>query len=572
MIPQRDPRQDPGAGNGNPDRHAPFRVADAVVHPVSNEVRFRKATVRLEPKAMDVLCILADHAGNVVSRDALEKAVWPGRVVGYDALTGAIQKIRRVFGDDPRHPQVIETISKRGYRLVAPVLFLNGPVGEYPPPGDLASPVKRAPASGAARLWTVILAVVAAAVPGTIATIHFTRHAPPPPSLAVLPFNNLGGNPEYDYFAHGISDDLIAHLTDIPGLRVIARDSSMYFAGRPPDVAEVSERLRVRYVVRGSVRHDVDRVRLSVELVDADTGHRIWFDRSDTSLEALFGVLGRMAVQIAAELDLAAGTGLGPTALAPSPTDAEAYDRFLRGRQRFYLYANKEQNQLARALFEATLQRDPEFAPAYAMLGWTHAFDAMNGWSPDREASLRRATDLATLAIERQADLPVAYFVRGLAHRERKEYSQALKEAEQAITLDPNYAHAHVLLATLLYYDGRPREGLERIVEAMRLNPLHPYNYNFHLGQAYFVLGRYPDAIQVFQEGLSSNPASERLHTWLAAAYAQSGRLDEAQWEAEQVLTLNPEFSRARMRETFPFGDPADLQHFLNGLRKAGLP
>jgi len=189
---------------------------------------------------------------------------------------------------------------------------------------------------------------------------------------------------------------------------------------------------------------------------------------------------------------------------------------------------------------------------AYAMLAWTHAFDAMNGWSPDREKSLLQARGLAAKALSLEERLPLAYFVAGLSYRETGEYVKALVEAEKAIRYDPNYANAHVLLATLLYYAGRPEEGLERIKKAMLLNPHHPYNYTFHLGQAYYILRRYDEAIETFQQGLASNPASERLHVWLAAAYAQAGISDEAEWQADQILTLNPEFSIERMGRHSP--------------------
>jgi adenylate cyclase len=152
-----------------------------------------------------------------------------------------------------------------------------------------------------------------------------------------------------------------------------------------------------------------------------------------------------------------------------------------------------------------------------------------------------------------------------------KEHVKALTDAQKAIEYDPNYANAHVLLATLLYYAGQPQAGLERIQKAMQINPHHPYNYTFHLGQAYFILKRYEDAVAAFQQGIASNPAAERLHVWLAAAFAQSGDIEEAEWEADQVLTLNPEFSIQRMEEAFPFRDPADREHFLGALRKAGL-
>ena len=177
----------------------------------------------------------------------------------------------------------------------------------------------------------------------------------------------------------------------------------------------------------------------------------------------------------------------------------------------------------------------------------------------------------AVKAIGQDAKLPLSYFITGLVHRERGDYVNAMVEAEKALAYDPNYANAHVLLATLLYYAGRPEESVERLKMAMRLNPHHPFNYSFHLGQAYFTLRRYDDAIAALQRGVSSNPASERLHIWLAASYAKAGKLDDAEWEAEQVRVLNPDFSLATIAESYPFKSEADRSHLVEALRKAGL-
>ncbi|MGD8674005.1 MAG: tetratricopeptide repeat protein, partial [Thiogranum sp.] len=252
-------------------------------------------------------------------------------------------------------------------------------------------------------------------------------------------------------------------------------------------------------------------------------------------------------------------------------TSSDAYDSFLRGRQYFYLYASKDENVKARAFFEAAVRYDPNYALAYAMLAWTYAYDAMNGWSQDREASLYRALGLAQKAVSLNEALPVAYFVTGLAYRELGEYIKALVEAEKAIKYDPGYANAHLLVATLLLAGGRPQEGLDRIRKAMLINPHHPYNYILHFGQALYILGRYDEAATSFEQGLATNPASQRLHIWMAAAYAQAGDVESAQWEADQILTMDPNFSLKRIERTLPFKDPADRERVLEGLRKAGL-
>jgi len=195
----------------------------------------------------------------------------------------------------------------------------------------------------------------------------------------------------------------------------------------------------------------------------------------------------------------------------------------------------------------------------------------MNGWSETREQSLESAKKLANRALSLDKELPIAYFVKGLVYREKGKYMKALVEAEKAISFDPNYANAHVLLTTLLYYTGSPQEGLERIKKAMRLNPHHPYNYPFHLGQAYFILGSYLESISAFEQGLETNPSSERLRVWLAVTYAQSGRIDDAKWEAEQVLAQNPDFTPERIKRAFPFQDPADRNRFLDSAPNAKI-
>ena len=177
----------------------------------------------------------------------------------------------------------------------------------------------------------------------------------------------------------------------------------------------------------------------------------------------------------------------------------------------------------------------------------------------------------ADRSIQLNDRIPLSYFVSGLVYRERGDWSGALGELEKATEINPNYANAHVLASSLLYYDGRPEEGLERMKLAIKLNPHNPSNYAFHLGQAYYILKRYPKAIEAFQHGLESLPSSERIHVWLAASYAQAGQADDAAWEVEEVMTLNPDFSVEGIAESFPFKRDSDLEHFLTGLRKAGF-
>ncbi|MCG6867944.1 MAG: winged helix-turn-helix domain-containing tetratricopeptide repeat protein [Gammaproteobacteria bacterium] len=551
-----------------------FHVGDWSVDSASGRITRDGESVKLEPRVMEVLVYLASHQGEVVSRQELEETLWAGTVVSYEALTGAIQKLRRAFKDDRKAPRVIETLSKRGYRLVAPVYPLVAPEGHVRSTVGDTVPAKEV-------RWGQVAAIAALAALAVVAFFlwsvpkeedaHLVADDGAKRSIAVLPFDSLSGDSSQDYFADGITDDLITGLAKRPDLLVIARDSTFLYKDQPVDVRDVAERLGVRYILNGSVRREGDRVRINTQLVDAKTGRHVWAETFDRDTREVFDLQKEITGQIVAALPAHTSPGSAPELEPPQTNSLPAYESFLLGRHLFYQYLNRDENRKARDYFRKAREYDPDFAMAYAMEAWTHAFDVMNGWSEDRETSLRKAHELADEATSLRKALPVAYFVKGLAHRELGDYVKALVEAEKAIEYDPNYANAHVLLATLLYYAGRPEEGLKRIQEAMQINPHHPYNYSFHLGQAFYILRRYPEAVDAFEQGIASNPASERLHVWQAAALAQTGALDDAAWEADQVLALNPGFSWERMQETFPFKSQEDREHFLDGLKKAGL-
>ena len=550
-----------------------FTVADWTVEPAFTRIIYKGEITRLEPRVMDVLVYLADRPGQLVTRGELEESVWKGTIVSYDALTGAIQKLRKAFKDDSRRPRIIETLSKKGYRLVAPVEPLDTQQAQQQSSDDGAGiPVRYRRQIGWLVIFTTLLISAGALTWYTAPDQpdHEVASGTAINSIVVLPFDNLSGSPEQEYFSDGMTDELITGLAKHPELLVIARDSAFMYKDRAMDIREIAVKLNVQYILHGSVRRENEQVRINAQLVDTKSNSLLWAESYDGNMTRIFELQDRITEKIVLALTEKIGSGVHKAEYRET-SNAQAYDSFLVGKKHFYLYHNKEENQKARELFKTSIKYDPSFAMAYAMLAWTHVFDAMNDWSGNHDQSLLRARELATKAISLEKELPVAYWVKGLSYREDGEPVKALVEAEQAIKYDPNYANAHVLLATLLYYAGRPEEGLERIKKAMLINPHHPFNYTFHMGQAYFILERYAEAIDAFVKSIDSNPASERIHVWLAAAYAQSGEIDEAEWEADQVLTLNPDFSLQRMEKSLPFKDAEDLKHFTDGLRKAGL-
>jgi len=311
-------------------------------------------------------------------------------------------------------------------------------------------------------------------------------------------------------------------------------------------------------------------VRINAQLTDAANGSHMWAERYDGAMANIFELQDKVTHNIVNSLSVTLTSGEQLNLSRKDTNNLEAYDLFLRGQESFFRHSRID-NRKAQVLYKKVLKLDPDFARVYAMLAWSQWFEFANGWSDTPEESLTLARDYALKALARNDALPIAYFVNGLVYRERKAYEQARGEAEKAIAVDPNYANARVLLASVLYYTGKPEEGLKLMREAQRLNPHYPHNDPFHVGQAYFIMGDYKKAIEVFKEGLNRNPSSQRLRLWLVAAYAQDGQQENAQWELEEIHVQDPELTLERIKPAYPFKYNADMKNFLDGLRKAGM-
>ena len=389
---------------------------------------------------------------------------------------------------------------------------------------------------------------------------------PDKPSIAVLPFSNMSDDPAQAYFSDGITEDLITDLSRISGLFVIARNSVFTYKDKAVNVEDVARELGVRYVLEGSVRKAGNQVRINAQLIDGSTGFHLWAERFDRELADVFALQDEVAQRIVAALEIEL-SDVERATLAQRYTDnLEAYDLFLRGWERYW--RSTEQSRLeARALFERAIELDPKFARAYANLALTYTGSSggMGG------TSLDRAYELARTAIALDDSLPEVHWVMADVQLFRRQYAQALASVEKCIELDPNYADAHAERALVLMYAGKPNEALDELDRAMRLNPHYPFVYLNPLGQSHFALRRYQEAIDAFREGLRRNPTAQTQRMFLAASYAQAGRLDDARWEVAELLTLDPDFSLVQVPEVAPFEHPEPLDRLLDGLRKAGL-
>ena len=555
-----------------------FCVGGWKVEPDRYLLSYGGKTVKLEPKVMEALIFLANRAGETVTREELENNVWAGTVVGYYSLTGTMLKLRKAFDDDPKTPKIIETLPKKGYRLLADVKPIPiEATDEIPGKTDDVSPHIIATDKKSKSVFFFILGLVfLALILIPLQELVWSKKEKNQNrisenlSIAVLPFDNEGSDEKNTYFSDGITNDLITDLTKVEGLLVISRDSTINYRGKTSDIKNIADSLDVRYILHGNVRREDQSVRINAFLIDSETDKQLWAERYDGEISNIFGLQDKITEKIVSALRIKLSTTEHKNLAYRYTQNIQAYEIYLKAREQTYLYS-KQNNAHAQQLLKKAIELDPGFGAAYALLAWSTTYDYMNGWSKDPEKSLNQAFGFAEKALNLHDRLKIAYFAKGLVLREQKKYDKALVEAEKAITIDPNYANAHVLVATLLYYAGKPREGLERMKLAIRLNPHHPHNYPFHVGQAYFVLKQYDEAINAFNEGLQSRPRSQRLRLWLAAAYAQSGEIEDAQWEIEQILLLNPEFSYKKLIDIFPFKDPADLAHFLQGLQMAGL-
>ena len=393
---------------------------------------------------------------------------------------------------------------------------------------------------------------------------------PDKPSIAVLPFTNISGDLEQEYFSDGITEDIITDLSKVSALFVIARNSVFTYKGRAVRVQEVSRDLGVRYVVEGSVRKSGNRVRITAQLIDGMSGGHMWAERYDRDLTDIFALQDEITEKIVAALQVKLTEGEQEQVARRYTENLVAYDYFLRGRAD-QARATKETNAQAREMFERAIELDPNFAGAYAVLSHTYSRDWSYQWSDDTQA-LERASEAAKMAVTLDDSLPLAHARLAWIYLWRRQHEQAIAEVKRAIFLDPNFAEGYARLGIILTYAGRPGEGIDLVKKAMRLDPYYPPLYLFYLGHAHYLVGQYEEAIAVLKRSFTRNPDQLPSHLDLAVIYCELGRKEEARAEVAEVLRISPRASLEGQRERMLFKDQAVLERYLENLRKAGLP
>ena len=400
---------------------------------------------------------------------------------------------------------------------------------------------------------------------------------PPPlpdrPSIAVLPFENMSGDPEQEYFSDGISEDLITTLSNFSRLSVVSRNTSFTFKGRAQNLKQVGKELGVGYLLEGSVRKAGNRVRIIAQLIDAQTDRHLWSERYDRVLEDIFAVQDEITRKIVEALDVGLLDGEQIRVWRGQTQNGEAWDCFLQARNIIQGSHSRQGVAKARKLWEQAVSLDGKFARAIAPLGQLHGLEAVYGWSESFEVSMAKMLEFVEKALALDDSLAYAHNVASLYHLYQREYDQALAAGEQAVRLEPNGAEVMGFLAQTQFFAGRPKEAHTTIRRALELTPAGTSRQLWHLGLNELWLGRPDHALPALRKSLNVTPDFLEAHIILAAVYGALGQEKKAQGVVEKILMLEPTFALERWApRLFPFKDPKDMERMLGLLRQAGLP
>ena len=392
---------------------------------------------------------------------------------------------------------------------------------------------------------------------------------PDKPSIAVLPFVNMSGDKEQDYFSNGLTEEIITALSRTPKLLVIGRNSTFSYKGKAVKTSQVAEELGVRYVLEGSVRKAGNRVRIAAQLIDALSGCHLWAGRYDRDLKDVFALQDELTIKILSALRVKLTDGEIARCTARGTQNLEAYLKILQAEEAFFS-VTKEGMVQTRRLAEEAIALDPEYATAYGWVGTTHWMEFVLGASKAPEESLKLAFKFLEKAKAMHDFLPVSqlgylYFIIGQGDR-------GIAECEQAVALDPNSGKAHIWMALVLYLSGKHDEAVRHAEQGLRLDPLGPAWYLRVLGTAYSWVGRYEEAITAFKKSLRRAPNDLFTHLHLTATYAWAGRLDDARAQVDEVLRINPKYSLELAAKRSNYRNQSDRKRYLEALRKAGLP
>ncbi len=393
---------------------------------------------------------------------------------------------------------------------------------------------------------------------------------PDKPSIAVLPFVNMSEDPEQEYFSDGLTEEIISALSKVPNLFVIARNSTFAYKNKPVNVQQVAEKLGVRYVLEGSMRRTGDKVRITAQLIDANTGRHLWTERYDRELIDIFALQDEITLKIvmAMQVELTEGE---QARLKKDPPNLNAY---LKTLEVYALLSDFRPEKIMRIwrLAQEAVALDPNYASAYDSLGWSHVMAVMYGLDAKQPFfSLDRAFKLGQKALSLDKTLLSAHRLTANVYSLKKNHYQAINQMELCLRYNPSAAGLRFDLAKFLMHADKPEESIEQYKRAIRLNPYPTVDYFHNFGCAYWMIGQYTDAIEVSKKGLKRNPDDMFTHMVLAVSYIETDRVEEARAAAAEVLRINPKLTLDWLAEMLPWKNKAKVDRWISDLRKAGL-
>ena len=533
------------------DQNARVRIGSWWFQPDFNRLRDADSVVQLEPKVGLALKLLVERAGELVTRQELLDAVWPDVVVSDDALTQVVIKLRRALGDSTRDPRYIQTIPKRGYCLLADVQTEPDPhdtLAEQPEFGLAGN--RRYLVPGIAALAMLAAAILGYLLvddhppvgSGMVAAVE--APAPDGATLTVLPFEAITENDRERRFARGMRADLVTDLAGLSDLTVIS-----------PSLGNTMP-VTAHYQVHGDVQQVGGRIGVHVRLVETASQQQLWSKRYERKLDDIFQVQRSISRDVVGQLALKVSTAdLQRLANRYTPK-LQAYEDFLRG-QAELLLRDREANYMARHWYRQAIERDPNFARAYAGLALSYAADYRNQWTGNGEKALRQAQEMARTGAQIDPGISEVYWVLGYVAAQYRQHQQALAYLQQALEVDHSYADAYALMGGINTYLGRPELSIGQLRTALRINEDAGYLYYLLLGRAYYFTGRYEQALINLHESLARNPVNLETHIYLLATAVAQQDTDTADWEIEEIQMIEPGINGTVWLETYPMTDAA---------------
>ena len=480
-------------------------------------------------------------------------------------LGDVIEEGERIYGDGVNVAARIEGLSAGGGICISGTAFdhVEGKLGlEFEYLGEQSVKNIKKPV----RVYRVEME-------GSISDVEASHELPLPdkPSIAVLPFVNMSGDPEQEYLADGISENIITALSKIPQMFVIARNSAFTFKGRAVKVQEVARELGVRYVLEGSVQKAGDRVRITAQLIESISGHHLWAERYDRNLDDLFAMQDEIAFNIAVALQVQMTDGEQARVRHRSTVNLDAWGYFVKAYDLFERHT-KEDNARARELLDQALLLDPNYANALALKAVTHFQDARFGYTDSPAESFMHSVELCQKALALDASDPDSLALWGIIQMAQGQYDEAIATGEEALGLGPNNAEVHAMLGVNKYYAGKYQEAIELLKKAMRLHPHYPPWYSHLLGKAHTENQQYDLALAAFRDVLARAPHQTWSHSNSAIVYVRLGKMEEARKHVNKALALNPKMTLNSFAAGDRFyKDPKTLEGIIDDLRRAGL-